>query len=87
VEITDPFKAYPNPFTDKFLIIINTASDQNVTITLTNSSGVLLRSYKRALSIGKNDIEIDCPDLAPGYYYLTVRGRTFRNTSPLIKVK
>ena len=87
VEITDPFKAYPNPFTDKFRIIINTASDQNVTITLTNSSGVILRSYKRALSIGKNDIEIDCPDLASGYYYLTVTGRTFRNTTPLIKVK
>ncbi len=87
VEITDPFKAFPNPFIDKLSITINTASDQNATITLTNSSGVVLRIYKRALSVGKNDIEIDSPDLASGFYYLTVTARTFRYSIPLIKVK
>jgi hypothetical protein len=87
VQITDPFKAFPNPFTDKFQITINTRTDQDVTITLTHSSGVVIRNVRKSLVTGKNDIEIECHDIASGYYFLTVSGKTFRSTTPLIKVK
>jgi Peptidase family C25/Propeptide_C25/Secretion system C-terminal sorting domain/Peptidase family C25, C terminal ig-like domain len=86
IKIVEPFKAFPNPFNDQFRITINAKVPDDVTVTLTNSSGIIIKSYKTSITEGENNIDIDCPDLASGYYFLTVKGRTMKSTSPMIKV-
>ena len=87
VKILDPFRAFPNPFTDVFKVIINSKNSDEVIISLTNSLGVVVKSLKKTVIEGENSIEIDCSGLAPGFYYLTVKGQIIGNRTPVIKLK
>jgi hypothetical protein len=87
IKIVEPFKAFPNPFIDKFRITINSKTSDDATVTMTNSVGIVIKSFKTAIIEGENNIDIDYPDLAPGFYYLTVRGMTISSTCPMIKVR
>lgn len=87
IKIIEPFKVYPNPFTDNFIVLINSKETDEVTVTLTNSTGVVINSFKQPIIEGENKIQMDCPGLSPGFYYLTIKGAKLRNVNPLIKVK
>jgi uncharacterized repeat protein (TIGR01451 family) len=87
IKIVEPFKAFPNPFSDGFRIIINTKAADEVTVLLVNSSGVIMKSLRYSLIEGENDLDIDCTGLPMGFYYLSVRGKVIRSSNSMIKVK
>lgn len=71
-KITDEsFSIYPNPFKDNINIDINSKSETNYTIQLSNAVGVIVKKFAGNLVSGNNKIQInDLGNLAKGIYYL-----------------
>jgi hypothetical protein len=87
IKIVEPFKAYPNPFKDNFRIIINAKASDEITVSLINSMGVTVKVITCPIIEGENDIDFDSSAIAPGFYYLTVRGKRMTRTNAMIKLK
>jgi len=85
-EIQDSLGIYPNPFSDQFTVYINSRTNDNVEISVTNISGVKLYSIERNIVIGKNAMVISDTRLLPALYYVRIRGTFVNKTIPLLKV-
>ncbi len=85
-EINDSLIVYPNPFSDKLTIYINSHVADKLHISITNVSGVKFYDIEKDILIGKNSITINDFRLIPSVYYLNIRGASINKTVPVVKI-
>jgi hypothetical protein len=86
-EIEESVRTFPNPFTDRLNIIINSKVNRNVSISLTNVSGKKVFTENMELIEGENEISLNTNRLSPALYILNINGAGFTKAFPLIKLK
>jgi hypothetical protein len=86
-EIEESVRTFPNPFTDRLNIIINSKVSRNVSISLTNVSGKKVLNENMELIEGENEISVNTNGLSPALYILNINGTGFTKAYPLIKLK
>jgi hypothetical protein len=87
VKITETVGVFPNPFTNKLTIYINSPVPEKLSIALCNVSGVKLYDLERSIISGNNSITLTDLNLAPALYYLNIRGVSVNKTVPVLKTK
>jgi hypothetical protein len=86
-KISEALSVFPNPFTDKLTITLNSLTADKIHISISNVSGVKLYDIEKDILTGNNSFTLSDLRLIPSIYYLNVQGTTFNNTIPIIKVK
>ena len=84
--ITETLSIFPNPFTDKLTITINSQSADKLQISITNASGIELYETEKDIISGNNSFTISGFNLIPSMYYLNIRGITINKTVPILKI-
>jgi hypothetical protein len=79
-KITETVGIYPNPFTDRLTITINSTVDDKVHISLTNMNGVKLYDFEKDILAGNNSFTISNLRLTPALYYLHIGSTTINKT-------
>lgn len=77
---------FPNPFSDKVSVSINTSDSGTICTTLSDIYGKKVFTKSFTLAAGLNSIEINVPQLHAGNYLLEVRAGNFFQTKSLVKV-
>ncbi len=85
-EINDSLIIYPNPYTDRFTIYINSHKPDKVQISITNIEGKKLYSLIKDVTAGKNSIMISDFKSSPSLYYLNVKSSTTNQTIRIINL-
>jgi len=85
--IVEKINVYPNPFSDKLTIIINSLQPDEINISLITVTGVRVFDIKKELLSGSNTFNINDLNLTPSVYYLKIRGSTIKQVIRLVKVK
>jgi Secretion system C-terminal sorting domain len=75
----------PNPFTTELTAFINVAQAQQVTISLTDINGRILKTVYGKYAQGAAEININTNDLSKGVYLLKIKGEDFMQTQKVIK--
>ncbi len=84
-DATSSIKTWPNPFTDEVQVQMNTASNEPVTITITDLSGRIVQT-EIARPIGDAKIvRLNLGHLAAGMYQLTVEVNGMKNCTSIIR--
>jgi hypothetical protein len=86
-EIEESVNIFPNPFTDRLNIIINSKVYRDVSISLTNVSGKKVYTENTELVEGENEISVNTDHLSPALYILNISGAGLSRAYPLIKLK
>lgn len=68
--LTDELKVWPNPFRDKILINITTASHSQATLKIYDDKGSLIKVQTASLLEGSNQLRIDLKSVPKGIYEL-----------------
>jgi len=85
-KITETLSVFPNPFSDKLTITLNTQTADKIHISISNLSGVKLYDIEKDILSGNNSITLSDLRLIPSTYYLNVHGTTINNTISVIKI-
>jgi hypothetical protein len=82
-----PFGIYPNPSTGKLYVNIPLVNEQDITISITNTMGVVVKALdKRLLNTKKpGALEINTADLSAGVYILYINGKNARYVKKFVK--
>jgi hypothetical protein len=84
--IVEKINVYPNPFSDKLTITINSLQPDDINISLINVTGVRVFDIKKELVAGTNTFNINDLKLAPSVYYLKISGSTINHVIRVVKV-
>ena len=63
----------PNPVVNVLHALFLSAHNENMTIRIINSNGVIVRTYTRPATVGANNWDFDLAALLPGTYLFTVQ--------------
>jgi hypothetical protein len=85
-KITETLSVFPNPFSDKLTITLNTQTADKIHISISNVLGVKLYDIEKDILSGSNSITLSDLRLIPSTYYLNVHGTAINNTIPIIKI-
>jgi glycosidase len=85
-KISETLSVFPNPFSDKLTITLNSQIADRIHISISNVSGVKLYDIEKDILIGNNSITLSDLRLIPSIYYLNVHGTTTNNTISVIKL-
>ncbi len=86
-EVNESAMLFPNPFSDRLNIIINSRTDRAVRITLTSTSGKQVISLRESLTAGENQITLNTSHLSTGMYIVNISGTNSPRAYSLIKIK
>jgi len=86
-EMEESVTVYPNPFTEKLNITLNSKENRSVRISLTTISGKIVYSADHVLIEGENQIIINTVHLSPSLYILNINGSGVSQTYSLIKLR
>lgn len=78
--VSDIIKVAPNPSSGKFEVIMN-GSNENVGLTIVNSTGNIVYSEKTTSIIGKKEIQLSAE---PGIYFLLIKSGSKVQTEKII---
>lgn len=83
--LLEPITVFPNPTSNILNVLITMSEKNNIALQLTDVSGSVLQVKKVNALNGKNKIEIDTKDMAPGFYLLQIyKEGTLINTNRII---
>jgi hypothetical protein len=77
---------FPNPFSGKFNIFINSIFDDNIELSITGITGSCLYRKNYQIVKGGNTLTITDADLPSSVYYLNIKGGKINRTVPLIRL-
>jgi hypothetical protein len=83
--IAETIGIYPNPFTDKLTITVNSKTDDALNISLTNLNGIKLYDFEKNVLKGNNSFTINNMRLKPAMYYLHIEGKVINKTVPVLR--
>ena len=84
---TPGFKLYqnrPNPFKDKTIIGFDLPEQRNVTITIHDRVGKIVKQINGTFDMGFNTVEMNKSDLNSGIYFYTIETDSFTDTKSLV---
>jgi hypothetical protein len=84
--ITESISVFPNPFMDHLTVVVNSQIQDDVTFTLTSTSGMNLLNLKRRVISGQNKIVLDNLNLTPGLYIVKVHGKVIDKTVSILRI-
>ena len=77
---SNTFKAYPNPFRDRFTVLMTTAYAGANQVMVTDMYGRILKTITVVLQAGENIVSVQTGTLPAGMYYLQLKnGRQVNN--------
>lgn len=85
--VDESMLAFPNPFTEKLNIVINSDNDRKARISLTDMSGKKVIDIHELLTAGSNDLVINTVNLKPGLYILNVISGSINRVIQVVKVR
>jgi hypothetical protein len=85
-KINEAIGVYPNPFSDKLTISINSPVAERIHISLTNVSGIKVYDIEKDITNGNNSIIIADSRITPGVYYLNVYGTSLNKIISVVKL-
>jgi hypothetical protein len=85
-KINETIGVYPNPFSDKLTISINSPVAERLHISLTNVSGIKVYDTEKDIMNGNNSINITDLRIAPALYYLNIYGTSINQTISVVKM-
>jgi serine protease AprX len=78
---------FPNPFNESINIIFYSSFEKNVTVTIHDATGRIIKEEKHYVNDSYNELVIDdLSDLSSGLYFLTIKSENSFVTSKLIKL-
>lgn len=77
--------ATPNPVINVLHVSFLSIIAETVTVKITNSNGVVVRTYTRAVTAGNNSWDITVGDLPPGIYLLSVQSPNQQASTMFLK--
>lgn len=77
------FKIFPNPTNDKIIIDLTLESEQKAVLMLTNTSAQILKKVDLG-NVEVDTYELNCAELLPGIYFVTLRTGKGAYTEKLI---
>lgn len=86
-EVSESATLFPNPFTDRINVFINSKTNRAVRVTVTNIAGRQVISLREPLTAGENQISINTSQLSPGVYIVNITGPNAPRAYSLIKIK
>ena len=87
IKISETISVFPNPFTDRLTVYINSPKTDKLNISITNESGIKLYDIEREIITGTNSIVLSDFRLLPSLYYLKIQGTSINKTVRIVKVK
>jgi hypothetical protein len=75
----------PNPFTTELTAFINVPQTQQVTVSVADLSGRIMKTVYGKYAQGAAEITFNTSDLPKGMYILKVKGDTFTQTQKIVK--
>lgn len=75
----------PNPFTTEVSAFINVPQTQQVTVSVADMSGRIMKTVYGKYAQGAAEINFNTTDLPRGLYLLKVKGETFTQTQKIVK--
>jgi len=87
IKISETMSVFPNPFSDRLTVYINSPVSDKLHITITNESGIRLYDVEREITSGNNSIILSDFRLLPSLYYLNIQGTSINNIVRIVKVK
>ena len=85
-KINEAVGVYPNPFSDKLTISINSPVAERLHISLTNVSGIKVYDIEKDIMNGNNSIIINDSRITPAVYYLNIYGTSINKTISVVKL-
>ena len=86
-ELADSLIIYPNPFTDRFTVYINSRYSDMTTISMFDLSGKKVYETKVSISEGKNQVIINTPWLSPAVYIVNIRNNRKTHSLRVVKIR
>lgn len=86
-KVSETVGVYPNPFTDKFTVTLNSKKDDRLNVTITTVTGVKLYDIEKDVLSGNNSFIISNLRLNPALYYLHIKGISINKTIPVLSVR
>jgi hypothetical protein len=85
-QLNDSISVYPNPFTDQFTLEIQSSGNDNLSISIINTTGIKYYETEKEVITGLNTIVISDLSLPPGVYFVKISGYSINKTLPVIKL-
>ncbi|MBI1836101.1 MAG: fibronectin type III domain-containing protein [Flavobacteriia bacterium] len=85
VEETQNLHVFPNPHSDNFVVELNTATDKNVEIYLTNVYGEIVQIIENGTVTGTYKKQVNTSELTSGVYFLTMKSNGQTIVNKLVK--
>ncbi len=79
-QLNDSLSVYPNPFTDQFTLYVQSSGNDNLTISIINSTGIKFFETEKEVTTGMNTIVISDLVLPPAVYYVRITGLSIKKT-------
>ena len=84
-ESTLNIKVFPNPASHQIQVQLNVPQNELLKVNLISINGTVIKTSKKMLTSGNNQIRFDVEDLLPGNYFIRLHGETFSTTKPFVK--
>ncbi|MEO7209805.1 MAG: T9SS type A sorting domain-containing protein, partial [Chitinophagaceae bacterium] len=72
-ENENSINVFPNPFKDKFTLMVNENTNCTYSFLLTDMQGHTLQSVEKQMVKGMNTVSFNCGNLAPGIYLMKIQ--------------
>jgi hypothetical protein len=86
-KISETVGVYPNPFTDKLTITVNSKMDDRLNVTITSVTGIKLYDIEKDVLSGNNSFIVSNLRLNPALYYLHITGKSINKIIPVLSVR
>jgi hypothetical protein len=86
-QLNDSLSIYPNPFSDQFTLYVQSANEDNLNISVINTTGTKFYEIERSVVSGMNTIIISGLKLSPALYFVKIKGITIDKIIPVVKLR
>lgn len=76
---------FPNPSNDKTTLTFSSVSEQTLDVEIVDNLGKLVYTMNYTANTGKNELNLDMKNIAPGFYFVRIKSESFAETIKLIK--
>lgn len=79
-------QVYPNPFREEFSFYFELKQRENLTVTIFNQNGKIVKQFSWAGEFGNNELKIQLENSDPGIYHIRVQGAATKLEGKAVKL-
>lgn len=84
-ESTLNIKVFPNPTAHHLKVELTASQNEMLKVSIVSVNGTVIKTSKKMLSTGNNQLGFAVDNLSPGNYFLLMNGETFNTTKHFVK--